>query len=89
MWTRTRQRLTATRATLSRRSSAAAAAIATIIGADELGVALALGVLGVGLWPRFGRDTLIVIGVVLLWMFLPARSPFIVGPLAKDERKKD
>lgn len=73
-------------AAISRRSSAAG--LADVIGADELGVAMAIGVLTAGLWPRFGRDTLIVDGVILLWMFLPARAPFIIGPSVTDERKR-
>lgn len=78
MWTRIRQRLLGLWITLSRRASAD-------VGADEFGIALALAVLTIGLWPRIGRDALIVDGAILVWMFLPTRAPFVVGP----ERKKD
>ena len=85
-----RQRLQQMRAALRRRSSLAVAAIEKHVGPDELGIATALVVLTIGLWPRLGRDTLIADGAILLWMFLPTRSPFIVGrPVMKDERKND
>lgn len=88
-WTRTRQRLQQTRARHVERRKAICAAIATDIGGDELGLGLAFVVLTAGLWPRLGRDTLIVDGAILLWMYLPGRVPFVIWPTVKDERKKD
>lgn len=44
---------------------------------DEALLALALTLVTVGLWPRFGVEALVAPGLVLLWIFLPARTALI------------
>ena len=47
------------------------------IDADVVGLVLALALLTAGLWPDLQRRALVVPGIVLLWLILPARAPFI------------
>lgn len=49
----------------------------TVIGADELVLALALALIVVGLWPLTGRIVLFIPGAVLLWIAMPSRQPFV------------
>lgn len=63
------------------------AIIAGIIGADELAITVALVLVTVALWPALGRQALIAPGLVLLWVALPARAPFIARPTKSTRRK--
>jgi len=76
---------------MRQRSLAAARAfvnsLTSVIGADELGLALALGLIAVGLWSVWRPGSFLVPGVILLWIALPARRPFIERlPLEKTLR---
>lgn len=66
--------------------TAIASALSTAI--EELLIAAALTLLVVGLWPRFGREALLVPGVILLWLVLPARLPFIDRPVPPSADRK-
>jgi hypothetical protein len=77
---------------ISRRSSALVAAVADVIGPDEILLAAGLTLVTVALWPVMGRVALIVPGVVLLWIAIPEREQFVRRPptesSGKGERKK-
>lgn len=75
----------------ARRAAAAAAVrvwIGSMLGVDELLLAVALTLVTVGSWPLLGRGALVVPGIVLLWIVLPTRGTFIVRPTA-TEKKSD
>lgn len=55
--------------------------------AEELGIALGLCFVAVGLWYLLWPAALIVTGLVILWVTLPTRAPFIERPKA-EERKR-
>ena len=75
---------------LKERSRRVAAAVVAVIGVDELLIVVALTLVTVALWPRFGRQALLVPGLVVLWVALPSRAPFIARPTlsAKSKRRK-
>lgn len=56
--------------------------------ADEVATMVALVLVTVALWPRFGRLTLLVPGIVLLWIALPVRRPFVARPEAPDKSSR-
>jgi hypothetical protein len=85
---RLRRRLQATLAALGRHSRQAAAAIADVIGADELLLLVALTLVTVALWPLFGRQALLVPGVVGLWYALPTRAPFVTRHTAEPDKSR-
>lgn len=62
------------------RSRAAIAALARIVGADELGILLALILIAAGFWQAWRPGAALVPGAVLLWLVLPSRRPFIARP---------
>jgi len=64
----------------------AANRIAAEIGRDELVLLLALGLIGAGLWQVWWPGTFIVPGLVLLWLALPSRAPFVARE--SDPRRK-
>lgn len=43
-------------------------------------LSIALLLLTVAAWPRFGRQALAIPGAALLWIVLPTRMPFIARP---------
>jgi hypothetical protein len=51
--------------------------VALEIGLDEVVLVIALTLITVALWPTFGRAALLLPGLVLLWLALPARRAFI------------
>ena len=60
----------------------------------EIAVGLGLVLITVALWSHFGRLSLVVPGVVLVWIGLPARVPFTVKPSLsalekRAERRKE
>jgi hypothetical protein len=63
----------------------AAAALATHIGVDELVLGAGLGLIAWGCWHVWRPAAAIAPGVVLLWISLPGRSPFIVQPKTRGE----
>lgn len=71
------------------RRAAVRAWIGSMIGVDELLLAVALTLVTVGSWPLLGRGALVVPGIVLLWIVLPTRGTFIVRPPATGEKKSD
>lgn len=60
-------------------------AITAVIGADELLVVAGLGLLTAGLWPIVQESALIAPGLVLLWIALPQRTPFLAGQTDKRQ----
>ena len=55
---------------------------------DEELIILALALVTVGLWPRFGQQALVAPGIVLLWLVLPQRHAFFAGSSDRLERRK-
>lgn len=54
---------------------------------EDVLVILGLAMLGYGLWAVSHSAALIVPGIVLLWMFVPSRPPFIErAPARRDVR---
>lgn len=68
--------------------------LTAIIGADEALLLIALSLLLAGLWPLAvrwlgtGLPTLVVPGVVLLFIALPSRAPMIIRPQVPDKSRK-
>lgn len=56
------------------------------IGVDVLVLILGLVMVTVGLWPWIGRGALLVPGVVLTWLSLPSRLPFVLRPDASRRK---
>lgn len=54
------------------------------LGPDELALALALGLIMIGLWPVWRPGVALAPGLVLLWIVLPPRRRFFVEPNTKD-----
>lgn len=52
-------------------------AVIAVVGVDELLLSIALALIVVGLWPLVGQRALLVPGLVLLWIVLPSRQPFL------------
>lgn len=67
---------------------AAAAFTASLF--DELLLTAALALIVGGLWPSIGRLSLVIPGVVLLWIVLPARSPLVVkAPIVPAPKRRN
>lgn len=62
--------------------------IASLIGRDELTLAVGLVLVTVSLWPVLGAGALLPAGIVLLWLGLPARTGFIRDRRPSDPRRK-
>ncbi len=60
-------------------------AIVAAIGIDELALALALGLIGLGCWMVWKPGAFLVPGLVLLWLALPSRAPFVSRPPDKPQ----
>jgi len=58
-------------------------ALRQAVGVDEVLLAVALGLTTAGIWPWLGFGALTVPGLVLLWMVLPERRPFVGRPGAE------
>ncbi len=70
------------------RSAALVRSLAASIGADEVVLLVALGLLTAGLWSRIGALSLMLPGLVLLWIALPQRARFVTrDPETKAERR--
>ena len=54
------------------------------VGADELGVSAALALIAYGFWQAWRPGAALAPGLVLLWLAMPARRPFIARPQADD-----
>jgi hypothetical protein len=54
------------------------------IGLDEALLLVAVGLIGYGLWDVWRPGAYLVAGVVLLWIVLPARVPFVVRESRRD-----
>jgi hypothetical protein len=63
-------------------------AIRAALGVDELILVLALVLTTAGLWSWLGPGALTVPGVVLIWVGLPVRRPFVGRPGAETEAPK-
>ena len=50
------------------------------LGVDEIVLFVALALIATGFWMVWKPGTFLVPGLVLLWLVLPARSPFVVRP---------
>lgn len=62
---------------IRQRSNRIIAAVAALVGVDEIGLVLGLALLSVGarmVWPPAGS---LAPAAVLLWIYLPQRVPFI------------
>lgn len=78
-------------ATLRTSSGRLVTTVVSVVGVDELLLVVALALVTVALWPRFERLALLVPGLVILWVVLPSRSPFVARPptATKAERRQD
>jgi hypothetical protein len=77
------------RTTFGRRSRAFAAAIATLIGPDEILLALALVLIAAGCWKVWRPAAFLVPGFVLLWIAMPSREAFIArSPTVTKEKER-
>lgn len=65
------------------RSGPLVAAVRSAMGVDELVLVLALTLTTGGLWTWLAWGALVVPGVVLLWLVLPPRAPFVVPDRAE------
>ena len=52
---------------------------------DEIALAVGLGLVTVGLWPSIGVIALLAPGLAIVWVVLPARGAFIVGPRGREK----
>lgn len=73
---------------MSTRSRRVVAAIATVIGPDEIQFWLGLLLVGGGLWFVWRPAAFVVPGLVLIWSALPSRAPFIARPVVDDNVKR-
>ena len=55
-------------------------ALQRAVGIDEVLITIGLGLATVGLWTWIGPGALTLPGLVLLWIVVPARQPFISRP---------
>ncbi len=60
-------------------------ALVAAIGLDEIVLALALGLIGLGCWMVWKPGAFLVPGLVLLWLALPPRAPFVNRPPDKPQ----
>lgn len=68
----------------------ATAALAVAVGVDELLLAIALALLSAGAWMVWPPSGLLAPALVLLWIVLPSRAPFIARPPAvKVDRRTE
>ena len=64
-------------------------AITSVMGVDECLLIMALALVTSGLWVAIGRGALVVPGVVLLWIVLPSRPPFVLRrPTEESHRRR-
>lgn len=68
--------------TLRARLRVAAAAVRAAVGVDDLVLAAALMLLAIGFALVWLPGAFIVPGLVLLWLVLPSRAPFVTRPPA-------
>lgn len=61
--------------------------LSAVFGAEEVLLVLALVLVTAGLWAVVGRGALTVPGVVLLWIAMPSRAPFVSKPPVDPRRK--
>lgn len=52
-------------------------ALAEAFGADEAMLLIGLCLITVALWPAFGVAALLLPGLIVTWMALPSRTPFV------------
>jgi hypothetical protein len=62
--------------------------IAGVIGPDEILLGTGLTLVTVALWPVLGRVSLIVPGLVILWIAVPERAPFVTRPPVSDKDRR-
>lgn len=84
-----RNRLRKAREASGRALLAAWALIASVIGFDEIAIAVGLALVAFGLWDVWRPGAFILPGMVILWMAVPSRPAFITRPpvLVKRVRK--
>ena len=64
-------------------------ATSSVIGLDECFLIVALALVTTGLWALIGRGALVVPGIVLLWIVLPSRPPFVLRrPIEESHRRR-
>lgn len=63
--------------------------LASYVGADEAMLAIALMLIAAGFWSWWRPGAYLVPGVVLLWIALPSRVPFISGWRSDTRSRKD
>ena len=63
-------------------------AICAAFGQDEIALIVALGLIAFGLWDVWRPGSFIAPGVVLLWIYLPARLPFVVTPSGQARKPR-
>lgn len=47
---------------------------------EEIGIVIALALIAVGFWWAWRPGAFLVPGLVILWLVLPTRRPFVVPP---------
>lgn len=66
----------------------ALAALSVAFDKEDVLMLIGLALLAGGLWLLSHPAALIVPGIVLLWMFLPARPPFIERAATREGRSR-
>ena len=56
------------------------AVLTSRVGLDDVVLGVALLLIAAGFWSAWKPGAFIVPGVVLLWLVLPSRSPFVTRP---------
>lgn len=59
-----------------------------LVGVDEFFLTMGLVLLTVGLWTLIGWTALVAPGIVLLWIYVPARVPFVAGQPSRKPRSE-
>ena len=64
-------------------------AVRAAFGIDEILLVAGLVLITVAAWPAIGQYALACPGLVLVWIALPSRSPFISRPPAEPPDRRD
>ena len=56
--------------------------------AEEIGIAIGVALVAIGLWQIWKPGAFLAIGLVVLWVVLPSRAPFIERPQVEPGAKR-
>ena len=60
--------------------------VTRVVGPDEALCLVGLGLVTCGAWPVLGQAALVLPGVVVVWLTIPSRRPFVSHP---PERRQE